>query len=212
MNLERPFRTVTPTLDGDVLTVLARADAAFTGREVYRRIGTASHRGVQVALERLTVQGIVTREHAGRSNLYRLNRDHLAAPFIEGIAALRLRLIQELRAAIEGWVLQPVVAALFGSAARGDADERSDIDIFLIRPRNVGVDDDRWREQVRTLEGSATAWTGNEARTLEYAEDEARQLASEEPVVREVIEEGIALAGSLAVLRKRPGNRHGDEP
>jgi predicted nucleotidyltransferase len=208
MNLQRPFRTVTPTLEGDVLTVLARADTAFTGREVHRRIGTASHRGVQVALGRLITQGIVTRERAGRSNLYRLNRNHLAAPFIEGIASLRLQLIHEMREAIAAWELQPVVAALFGSVARGEADEDSDIDILLIRPAEADAEDDLWREQVRTLEDSTAAWSGNDARTLEYAEDELPELRTAEPVVREIVEEGIALAGSLAVLRTQARRQH----
>jgi len=203
MNLARPFRVLTPTLDGDVLAALAHADTGFSGREVERRIGDASHRGVQVALERLVTQGIVTVERAGNANLYRLNRHHLAAPLVEELAHLRLRLILRLRQTIESWSVQPVVAALFGSAGRGDADEKSDLDLLVIRPAGTAEDDAVWREQVSALQDSATNWTGNDARTLEYGEAELPRLRAREPVISDVIREGVALVGSLSALRGR---------
>ncbi len=42
MQLNKPFATVTPTLDGDVLAVLASADVTFTISQVQRILGTAS--------------------------------------------------------------------------------------------------------------------------------------------------------------------------
>ena len=80
MELSRPLATVTPTLDGDVLRVLARADADFTGGDIHRLLDGPSIRGIAKTLNRLTEQGIVNRRLAGRAFLYRLNRDHLAAP------------------------------------------------------------------------------------------------------------------------------------
>src|SRR5665647_1986635 len=89
MNLQRPFQVIAPTLDGDVLTLLARADRAMTGRAIERESGS-SHGGVQRALEHLVAEGIITRERAGRAFLYRLNRDHLAPPRLESLPPLRL--------------------------------------------------------------------------------------------------------------------------
>src|SRR5438067_4370677 len=106
MNLRRPFEVVSPTLDGDVLMVLARADRALTGRAVEREAG-ASHGGVARALDHLVGEGVVIREPAGRAYLYRLNRDHLASPWIEGLAGLRLQLVDRLRASLVGWTVQP---------------------------------------------------------------------------------------------------------
>src|SRR5712691_6562807 len=128
MDLRRPLRVVAPTLDADILAVLARADKGLSGRAIERETN-ASHGGITSALARLVNEGIVCVDQAGRAHIYRLNRDHLAAPWIEGLASLRLEFINRLREAIESWEIDPVAAVLFGSAARGETNLRSDIDI-----------------------------------------------------------------------------------
>jgi predicted nucleotidyltransferase len=208
MDLSRPLKVVTPTLDGDVLGVLAGGDAALTGREIQRRVG-ASQDGVRGALDRLTRQGVVRRERAGRANLYRLNRQHLAAPWIEGLASLRLQLIERLRDTIRSWELEPIAAVLFGSAARGEAGRESDLDILVVRPSDCLPDDPTWREQLMSLETSAAAWTGNDVRLLEYGEAEVPTGRDREPVLNAAFNEGIELFGSLRRLRsRREGARH----
>ncbi len=57
MQLNRPFATVTPTLDGDVLAVLATADATFSISQIPRILATASGEGIRKVLTRLTAQG-----------------------------------------------------------------------------------------------------------------------------------------------------------
>ncbi|MEX1163819.1 MAG: hypothetical protein WEB03_09580, partial [Nitriliruptor sp.] len=73
MELQRPLAVVTPTLDGDVLCVLAGADATFTGRQVARLLPSHSQKGINNVLRRLTEQGIVTMAVAGPAHLYSLN-------------------------------------------------------------------------------------------------------------------------------------------
>ncbi len=203
MDLRHPFGVVTPSVDGDVLAVLARADKAFSGREVQRAISGTSQRTVLRALRRLEGQGIVQSEPVAPAILFRLNRRHLAAPMIEALASLRLQLIERLRETIESWELTPLVAVLFGSAARGDASEESDLDILLVRARGVDVDDDGWRAQVAALEEAATAWTGNDARALEYGEEELPTIVGSERVIEDAVREGILLYGSMAALKPR---------
>jgi DNA-binding transcriptional ArsR family regulator len=199
MNLQRPLQVVGPTLDGDVLTALARADRPMTGRMVEQAIA-GSHGGVQRALEHLVAEGVITSERVGRANLYRLNREHIAAPWIEGLASLRLQLIQRLRDSVAGWRTQPDALVLFGSAARGDAGRDSDIDLLVVRPSAVEYDDATWRDQVEELRSRTAAWTGNDARVLEYSVDEV----SDEPVVATAADEGIEIAGTLRrLLRER---------
>lgn len=207
MDLRHPFRVVTPTLDGDVLGVLAEADVALTGREINRRIGHSSQEGVRQALDRLARQGVVSRAPAGSAILFRLNREHLAAPWIEGLASLRLQLVERLRATVAAWRPAPAAAVLFGSAARGGGDRESDLDLLLVRPVGCDEDDPDWREQVSSLQTAASAWTGNDARVLEYGEEEVREPGFSEPVLAAAAREGVELAGSVRALLRSTGRR-----
>lgn len=203
MDLQQPMRVVTPTLDGDVLAILARGDRSFSNGEIASAIPDVSKEGVRKALRRLVEQGIVDSTRAGNALMYRLNRDHLAAPAIEALANLRQQLIERLRETVGDWAIAPVFATLFGSAGRGDGGASSDLDILVIRPKGVDVDDRKWREQLDSLEQAATRWTGNDARVLEYGDDELSGKRRQEPVVVTALQEGIELAGSLRSLRLR---------
>ena len=209
MDLHRPLAVVTPTVDGDVLGVLAGAEAAFTGREVHRLVGRYSEAGVRNVLGRLVDQGIVLVEQVGPSYRYRLNRDHLAAPHIIALAGLRAELLGRLRSRLAEWDRPPVYAALFGSAARGDMRTDSDIDLLIVRPDEVDPDDDRWVEQVSQLASDVTGWTGNDTRPLEYGDTEMRRaLRRGAPVLEAVKAEGIHLHGPSDYLRTvRPQSR-----
>jgi predicted nucleotidyltransferase len=190
MDLRRPFKTVTPTLDGDVLAVLAGADADFTGRGVHGMVGGASERGVRNALDRLVEQGVVHSRPVGASKLYRLNRDHLAAPAIEALASLRAELLRRLADVVGAWQIKPVLAIVFGSVARGEADEGSDLDLLVVRPRGA-ADDPAWEAQLDDLQRQATAWTGNDTRILEYGELELDRASSSDRVVRAAMRDGV---------------------
>ena len=201
MDFRRPLRVVTPTLDGDVLAVLAAADVELTGRELHRLVRHGSEMGVRKAADRLVEQGIVRRTRVGRAHLYRLNREHIAAPGVEGLATIREQLITQLRGEFGRWRPAPVVAMLFGSVARAEAGLGSDLDVLIVRPATVDPDDAGWRDRVARFEELATRWTGNDTRVLEYDEKELRD-ATAEPVFRDIVEHGIELRGSVRLLRR----------
>lgn len=190
MRIQSPLATITPTVDADVLTVLARADAAFTTGDLHRLIPDRSVEGIRKTLSRLVAEGVVTSESAGRVQLYRLNQEHLAAAAIIMLADLESELLHRLRAAISTWADQPVYAALFGSSARGDMHRRSDIDVFLVR--DDLSDPDAFQAQSDRLAGEATRWTGNDARPLIY---QASEVRPGDPVLKSVAAEGKSLAG-----------------
>jgi predicted nucleotidyltransferase len=89
---------------------------------------------------------------------------------------------------------------LFGSVARGQASAASDLDILVIRRRDCDADSDTWRAQLLELHRSATAWTGNDTRVLEYGEDDLSG-ARIEPVLEDALRDGIELLGSRRTLR-----------
>ncbi|MEX2448540.1 MAG: nucleotidyltransferase domain-containing protein [Solirubrobacterales bacterium] len=202
MDFARPMQVVSPTLDGDVLTVLAGAEEAFSGRRIHQLVGHGSEPGIRRAAERLVHQGIVLRHQAGRANLYRLNRQHVSAEAIELLAEARAQLISWLREAIGSWEVAPRCAALFGSVARRQAGSDSDLDLFIVRPAGVDEDSRPWTEQLGSLQRSATAWTGNDSRIIELAEGELEQA---KPLLSNVLEEGVELFGTLHALRSAIG-------
>lgn len=174
MDLSNPIRSVIPVSQGEVLAVLARTDRPLSGRRVADLTdGRLSQKGVNLALRALVQAGLVLVEAQPPANLYRLNRHHLAAPSIEALVTLRDRLIAAMTEHIAGWKIPTDGAWLFGSAARGDGDESSDIDVLVLRPGEV---DDAWDDQVEQFAGAITAWTGNRCAVVEYTNGEFAEL------------------------------------
>lgn len=195
MDVSKPFTAISSSVDADVLVVLAGSTQPRSGRELARRAGR-SNTGVQHVLDRLVEHGLVHREEVGRTFLYELNRDHLLAPTVEQMAGARAELIRRLREAIGAWEPAPVHASLFGSAARGDGDTSSDIDLLVVRPAGLDHEDATWREQLDELADSVRRWTGNNAGIAEVSEGELPRLRKDRPpVVEEVSEDAVDLAG-----------------
>jgi hypothetical protein len=112
-----------------------------------------------------------------------------------------------------GWNPKPTYGCVFGSAARGDGDVRSDIDLLLIRAPVTGETDPRrgspgltgvvagyasefiavqltsrqaskWARQVERLHELVPAWTGNPLQVVEMSTFEwADHRSAAHPVV-----------------------------
>ena len=193
MQLNKPFATVTPTLDGDVLTILATHDVSFTTGQVKRMLLDYSDEGIRKVLTRLTNQGVVTAERVGNAFTYRLNGEHLAAGPIRQLARLGGTYVERVEQHLASWREPAAYAAVFGSAARGDMTTASDLDIFVVR--NRGGHDETWDRQVSELSGASSRWTGNDTRIVEYTVDEL-PIAADEPLLRDVLDQGLTVAGS----------------
>jgi len=203
MQLNKPFATVTPTLDGDVLAVLASADVTFTISQIQRILTTVSGEGIRKVLTRLTAQGVVLHDRVGRTNTYQLNTEHLAAEPIMALSRLTSIFLERLEAHLEGWGKELKYAAVFGSAATGRMRLDSDIDLFLVRASTSEVDD-VWEQRVTELARLVTAWTGNDGRIVEYTEDELRAAAAAgEPLLDDVSKQGLTVGGTRAWFNKQ---------
>lgn len=198
MNLSKPFTAVSSAVDSAVLVTLAGSTRPRTGREVARLAGR-SKTAVQRVLDRLVEHGLVDRQPAGEAFLYTLNREHLLSPAVEVMAAARNELVDRLRGEIARWELQPVHSSVFGSAARGEGDQASDVDLFIIRPTEIEAEDLVWRRQLDGLASSVRRWTGNHAGISEMSAAELPRLRRERPpVLRELAADAIDLAGRSA--------------
>ncbi len=225
VDLTDPTRTVTATLDGPVLAVLARSGKPLTAGEVAAQMPRGSEVGVRRSLARLVEQGIVQAAEMGRNRVHELNREHVAAPVADLMAGLRLELWQRLRAKLGTWNPKPVYGCVFGSAARGDGDSGSDIDLLLVHPpfpgdsdprrRSIGIGDQlagvaaefvsgqlterqaaKWRRQVDELHGQVRAWTGNPLQVIELSSLEWHDHRRRRSVLfKEISGDAIKVAG-----------------
>lgn len=197
MDVSRPYAVISHPLDTSVLVVLAGTTMALTGREVSRLAPEGTVNGVWKALSRLVEQGLVERREAGRAALYTLNREHLAAPAALTLAGIRTELLNRVRERLAEWEIAPLHASLFGSTARGDGDASSDIDLFIVRPREVDEEDPVWRRQLDLLAEALHAWTGNHAGIVEVGEEDVEHLRSSRPAIVDELEaDAIDLTGS----------------
>ena len=196
MNLSHPWALIRSPIDMEVLLVLCGTVRPLTGREVARLVRTGSQPAVNAVLRRLAGEGVVLSEKAGNAYLYTFNREHLGAPAMELLAGIRTEFQRRLRAEIAEWQVAPAHVSLFGSAARGDGDARSDIDVFVVRPARVAEDDPRWRSQLERLSDHVHAWTGNHAGLSEVSLADVRRLRRQRsPIVEELRRDAITLAG-----------------
>jgi hypothetical protein len=122
VDVSRPYTAISPSLESDVLVVLAGTTRPLTGRQVAALVRHGSPDGVRKALDRLVAQGVVLRQEAGRALMHSLNRRHLVLPAVEVMAGMRGELLRRLRDSFAGWAPAPVHASMFGSAARADGD------------------------------------------------------------------------------------------
>lgn len=192
MDVSQPIASVIPSLDGPVLATLAGTQAPLSLREIHRLAGRGSRSGIRLVLGRLAAAGIVAEVPGG----YLLNREHVAAPAIEALAALHGELAARIRAVLDTWGGRIEVAGLFGSAARRDGDESSDIDVLVVSD-SPGLPDlvDDLAERIRV-------WTGNDAQVVgRTMTDLARLRRAGEPILASWARELWVLYGDGAVLR-----------
>ena len=193
MRLQHPFEIITPTLDGEILSVLAGADDWFSVNTIHELLSHRSDEGIRKTLKRLVSVGIADELGAGRAFLYRLNRDHLGAEAIIVIARLKQLFYTKLTEMFLAWEIQPRYVALFGSAARAQMNLESDVDILFVQPDDAI--EHVWDEQINQLVLTASRWIGNEIRPLLYTESDVRTLGTSEPVFEFISTEGIPLLG-----------------
>jgi predicted nucleotidyltransferase len=223
-----PTRAVTATLDGPVLAVLASAGKPLTAGEVTAQMPRGSEVGIRRSLARLVDQGVVRATEMGRNRVHELNRDHVAAPIAGQLASLRLEVWRRLRSKLHSWKTRPLYGCVFGSAARGDGDAESDIDLLLVHAPFPGDTDPRrrsatlgsqlaglaaqlttlqltdkevarWRRQVDQLRHEVRGWTGNPLQVVEMSGYEwADHKRRSTSLYREISRDAIQVAGDAS--------------
>jgi predicted nucleotidyltransferase len=197
VDVSHPIHVVVPTLDGDVLEVMAKTTRPLTGLEIAGLAGRGSPSGIRLALARLTEQGILHAEQRAQAVFYTANRAHLAWPAVESMVTLGSVLFNRVRDELQEWSAKPLHASIFGSMARGDGDHKSDIDILLIRPDETDEEQPNWAGQVDRLRAQVRSWTGSNCQVFQIDLSRFRKYHQiNDPLVQEWIRDGIRLFGA----------------
>jgi hypothetical protein len=233
MDMGDPTRSITPTLDGPVLAALARAGRPVTVGEVAAETVRGSEIGVRRCLARLVAQGLVQATEMGRNRVHELNREHVAAPIATTMADLRLELWHRMRKELGGWKPKPLYACVFGSAARGDGDADSDVDLLLVhppfpgeakQPRKANVIDAvaafmtapmpaspaeaaRWPRNVDRLRAHVLLWSGNPLQVVDLSFVEWLDRTRNTALIGDIERDGIDLVGSSIPADSARANR-----
>lgn len=192
MLFSEPFGGVIPGARGAVLATLLRTDTPLTGRQIHALVSdNYSLWTVQEALKALTQLGLVNTQTIGRAGVHTMNEDHFSVAPLRVLVDPITALTDTVRE-VAGHAVKTVI--LFGSIARGEANIHSDIDLAVIAP--VGWDG-------RTdLEDAVRTRLGNNCDVLVFTPEDFTRLADTgEPVVREILTDGVALIGSIPRMK-----------
>lgn len=165
----------------------------WTGRELARAARVSTAQAARDLVE-LDDTSLVIREVVGRSYSWRLNSAHVLSPILADLfrreAGFRLDLIREVS---EGLALARVEKArLFGSIARGEERDDSDIDLFLqIRDAR---DRERAEEAVDRIRTRVWSRFGNPLSALIYTRAEVARPRNP-GLIRAVESEGLNALG-----------------
>src|SRR5436190_2670492 len=151
MDVSSPISSVIPSLDGSVLGALAGTTAPINLSSVHKLAGRGSLSGVRRVLVRLVGTGIVLDVPGG----YVLNRDHVAVPAVSSLAHLWAEVLDRVRRHVAEWPHAPRLVGVYGSAARRNGDNESDIDLLVVSD-SAGTP-----EQAAALGAHVQRWTGN---------------------------------------------------
>lgn len=204
MDLSAPLASFMNGLDAVALRVVARAGSELTGRQIARLAGTGTPANVRLSLLRLADIGLVISVPAPHATMYSANRSHILWPAVEIAMNARQELNKRVAAFADASAPEGVTVALYGSVARGDSTKMSDVDLLVVFPDEVALDDRD--EFVTGLRDNVQLWTGNDAQIYDLTESSlAKQKEDGDPIVDSWASEGIVVFGNSALgMRKAP--------
>lgn len=176
-----------------ILRKLATVSQPLSGRQLAELTGL-THRGVIQAIVPLVEAGIVTRRQAGRAHQYQISRTNIAAaniilPVFIKETEIRAALMEEI---VKSFSADTLSLMLFGSFARGDESNTSDIDVLAIA---------RTEKQKEKIEKAGEAVTGGlrdkyaAPLSLYCLTQEELGSRSRLDLIKRVSHEGILLSG-----------------
>ena len=157
--------------------LLLHPDENYHVRELARLTGTAPG-SLHKELSKLATTGLLLRKEQGNQVRYQANRQCPVFPELASLLRKTTGAAEVLTLALAP--LQPALALIFGSVARGTETAASDIDVLVITERGFG-------EVVRALYAAQTA-LGREINPVVYTPAEWRtQVTEQTPFVTNLL-------------------------
>ncbi len=197
MEYGNPVEAVIPGVQGRVLTVLARTEVELTMRSVAELAGVSANQAT-VVLNRLVRLGLVERRDVGAAALVRLVRENEAARSVLALVDLRGGVLSRLAGEARKIRPVPTCLAIFGSFARGEAHENSDVDVLVVPPPAALADTGQWTEALGQWADRAARIAGNPVNLLEATVEELPRLVHRERAPwRTILAEAVVLIGAF---------------
>jgi predicted nucleotidyltransferase len=197
MDYGNPVEALIPGVQGRVLTVLARTEAELTMQAV-AELADVSANQASVVLNRLVRLGLVERRDVGAAALVRLVRENEAARSVLSLVNLRQGVLARLAGEARKIRPVPTCLAVFGSFARGEAHENSDVDVLVVPPLAALDDGVQWTAALSQWSDRAARIAGNPVNLLEATVEELPSLVRREREPwRTIVEEGVVLIGTF---------------
>lgn len=189
MQLASPLATLVGGQQAAALRVLARTDAGMTGRQV-ARVAQTGNTATKRALDKLEHAGLVTVNRGLHSSSYRVNEDHVLWPALRLALDASRVLDERIAHFVDGSGVPVTSVAVFGSVARGEATDDSDVDLVVVYPDELVVD-------LSVALGSAVErWTGNETQVFDVSREDLRKMVADgDPLVESWRKEARTIVG-----------------
>jgi predicted nucleotidyltransferase len=200
MNLSHPGVDLFRETDARILLALARLPGGASGREIARLSGKTSHSNVRLALLRLSRIGLVLHEHLGSATVYRLNRAHVYWDAVFEILASPAKVEQKLGEIVRKYGSDDVTAAIFGSFARQEAGEESDLDVVIVVPDDFSAQDhERLMDE---LTDELNGLTGNAVQVIDLSDHSLQSLVVKaDPLIESWQRESRTIVGPSLIDR-----------
>ncbi len=195
MDFVRPIEAIVPGAQGRVLAVLAETTAELNLRTIAQLAGVSQAQASRL-LPDLVALGVVERREVPPASLFRLVPEHVASRVLLALARATDTVLDEMGRLAGALPHPPVSVIVFGSFARREAVADSDIDVVIVRPAEVGEDDDAWSVSLEGWRRDVRRLTGNPVEVLEVSADEAAtKIAGRTQVWADIRRDGRVVHG-----------------
>ena len=151
-------------------------------------------------------EGLVELTRYGRTNTYRLNRDHVVAQGAIRVLTAPRRIESEVRRAAGAWDPCAETVAFIGPAAHRSVSREGELEILVVRAGGVGRYNSAWSGQLDDLSRMVEGLSGNPVRLIDVDQSELTDRAQHDSLLIKSLH-----GGARVIYGKKPTVRPGIE-